>query len=89
MDTPKLAIGGGSFALKTRRWDKTELSDGCGRLAFRACKESSTRPIGRYWRAGRVAVYLPGSSRNHLADHDGNHALQGLATVTGAAVHPA
>jgi len=57
------------------------MSDGCGRLALCAYDENSPRPGGRYRRAGRVAVYLPGGGRNRLADHDRHHALQGLAAV--------
>jgi len=34
-------------------------------------------------RAAVVAVYLSGGGRNRLADHDRNHALQGLASVRG------
>src|ERR1700759_2311671 len=60
-----------------------ELSDGCGKLALRACEENFPRLGGRYRHAGRIAVNLPGSRRNRLPDHDGNHALQGLAAVRG------
>lgn len=62
------------------------MSDGCGRLALCAYEEDSPRPGGRYRRAGRVAVYLPGGRRNRLADHDRYHALQGLAAVSRGAI---
>ena len=57
------------------------MSDGCGRLAPRAYEENAPRPGGGCRRTGRVAVYLPGGRRNQLANHDWNHALQGLAAV--------
>jgi hypothetical protein len=60
------------------------MSDGCGRLAFRAFEENAPRPGGRFWRAGRVAVYMPSRGRGRLADHDWDRALQGLAAVRGA-----
>jgi len=51
-----------------------------------AHEENSPRPGGRYWRAGRAAVYLPGGARNRLADRDRHHALQGLAAVRRASL---
>ena len=63
-------------------WAKTEMSDGCRRLAFRAYEENAPSPGGGCRRTGRVAVYLPGGGRNRFTDHDRSHALQGLAAVT-------
>jgi hypothetical protein len=62
-------------------WTKTEISDGCRRLALRTYEENSSRPGGRCWRAGRVAVYLTGSRRNQFTGDGRSHALQGLAAV--------
>ena len=63
---------------------QTEISDGCRRLALRAYEEIALHPGGGCRRTGRVAVYLPGGGRHRLADHDRNHALQGLAAVRGS-----
>jgi hypothetical protein len=44
--------------------------------------------IGGHCRcAGRVAVYLPRGGRSRLADHDWDHALQGLAAVRESTLH--
>jgi integrase len=53
--TPKRAIAVACQALEDHvaaGWGPTEMSDGCGRLALRACKENSPRPGGSCRPAG-------------------------------------
>jgi len=82
--TPELANGRRSFReKKSGRFSggQTEMSDGSGRLALRACQENSPRPSGPCRPAGGVAVCLPGGRRNRLDGHDRGQALQGFAAV--------
>jgi hypothetical protein len=67
---------------------KRSCPNGSGRLALRAFEENSCRAGGRCRCAGRVAVYLPRAGRSRFADHDWDHALQGLATVRGVRFAP-
>jgi hypothetical protein len=61
---------------------KRSCPNGSGRLALCAFEENSYRAGGRCRCAGRVAVYLPRGGRSRLADHDWDHALQGLAVAS-------
>jgi hypothetical protein len=93
--TPELAIAGARFALKIRPLllgGQMEMSDGCGRLALRACEKNYPCPGGPCRPAGGVAVYLPGGGSSGLDGHDRDQALQGFAAVKradrqGANVH--